>query len=424
MLGETLASTEQTRRLRLLIDKLPALIGYWDHEARNVIANDAYVDFFGMTPAEIHGLHISEVLGQEVYALNLPYIRGALAGEEQSFERTLVDQHGATHYTQASYVPDVVDGVVRGFYVLVTDVTARVAAEIARDEAVRLYQISMAHAPIGKAVIDTTGHFVQVNPALCALLGHSAEDLVGADIRPFVHPEDLAQAEADLAVLADRVLPQVASERRYIRSDGTVVWVQRTSVLVEKADGPNDIIVAQFQDVTARKHAEAELARLAVSDALTGLRNRHALIEDVRALRADFPDAPVGVVFVDLDQFKEVNDTLGHAAGDAVLVQAAARLTAAVAAPNTVYRIGGDEFVVLTPEAVHPHAVAALAGDVRRTLTGRYDAGSASVALTAAVGWTRGGTNDVEALLRAADADMYRHKNTRQRADLEPGLTG
>ena len=146
------ATKDEMRQLRLVLDSLPAMIGYWDHGSRNVIANQAYVDFFGKSPDEIRGQHIRDLLGDELYALNLPYITRALAGEEQLFERTLIDQHGVTRYTQASYVPDVVHGKVRGFYVLVTDVTARVQAERARDEAVRLFQISMRHAPLGTVV--------------------------------------------------------------------------------------------------------------------------------------------------------------------------------------------------------------------------------------------------------------------------------
>lgn len=178
---------EDTRRLRLLLDRLPALIGYWDRDLRNVFANDAYVDYFGVTPQEARGRHIREVLGETVYALNLPYMQGALSGEEQLFERALVDQQGLTRCTQASYIPDVVDGDVRGFYVQVTDVTARVEAERARDDAIRLFEISMANAPFGKVVMTTSAKTLQINPALCALLGYDAHELIGKDFRDVVH---------------------------------------------------------------------------------------------------------------------------------------------------------------------------------------------------------------------------------------------
>jgi diguanylate cyclase (GGDEF)-like protein len=178
-------------------------------------------------------------------------------------------------------------------------------------------------------------------------------------------------------------------------------------------------VVAQFQDVTARKRAEAELARLAVTDPLTGLRNRYALVECVQKLREAEPAAPVGIVFVDLDGFKQINDTHGHAAGDAVLVQAAQRLEQIVVAPNSAYRLGGDEFVVVVPDAEAAAHVAELSDRVRSVLTGSYETDTTPVTLTASVGSTWGATDDVEGLLRNADADMYRHKACRRASGIE-----
>ncbi len=410
---DTLTPQEEARRLRLLLDRLPALIGYWDRELRNVLANNAYVEYFGITPEEARGRHIRDVLGEDVYALNLPYIQGALAGEEQLFERTLTDQRGATRFTQASYVPDIVDGEVRGFYVQVTDVTARVEAELARDEAQRLFEISMANAPFGKAVLTTSAHTLQINPALCGLLGYTAEELISKDYRELVHPEDRPSGDDDLVRLRDRTVPELASERRYVRRDSTTIWMQRNAVLVPGAYGGEAVIVAQFLDVTARRHAEAELARLALTDPLTGLQNRHALTERLGRCRDANSRAPVGIVFVDLDGFKNVNDTHGHSAGDTVLVRAGELLARIVQPPNSAYRLGGDEFVVLAPEAT-TEDVEALADTIRGALTGMYSTTTASVTLTASVGWTRGATYDVDSLLRQADANMYRQKPERR----------
>ena len=401
---------EDARRLRLLLDRLPALVGYWDRDQNNVIANAAYVEYFGFTPEEVRGRQIREVLGGDVYSLNLPYIEAVLAGEEQLFERTLVDQRGVTRYTQASYVPDIVDGQVQGFFVQVTDVTARVEAEIARDEALRLFEIGMVNAPFGKVVLTTSAHTLHINPALCALLGYSAEELIGRDFRELGHPDDRPSAETDLAALQNRSVPEISSERRYLRRDGTTIWMQRNAVLVPGAHGGGDIIVAQFLDITARRHTEAELARLALTDSLTGLQNRHALTKHLEQCHDATPEASVGIVFIDLDGFKLVNDIHGHSVGDAVLSDAARRLTQVVDAPNSTYRLGGDEFVVLVPEAAAAKEVADLAATIRAALTGRYPTNSTPVTLTASVGWTQGATVDVDTLLRQADADMYRHK--------------
>lgn len=409
---------EERRRLQVLLDRLPALIGYWDRDLRNVIANSAYVAYFGFTPDDAHGRHIRDVLGEAVYALNLPYIQGALAGEEQLFERTLIDQRGLTRHTQASYLPDIVDGYVQGFYVQVTDVTARVEAECARDEALRLFEISMSNAPFGKAVLTTSAHVLQINPSLCTLLGYAPEDLIGKDFREVIHPEDRPLAKIDLAGLRDGSVPQVSSERRYIRSDGTTIWMQRNAVMVHREHG-DDVIVAQFQDVTARRRAEAELARLALTDPLTGLHNRHAMTERIAQCHDGDPAAPVGLVFVDLDGFKNVNDSFGHCTGDAVLVHVAHLLAQLVRKPHSAYRLGGDEFVVLAPET-SAEEVEALTDAIRDALNEGYPMTPGPATLTASVGWTHGSTKDVDALIRQADTDMYRHKPKRRRYGESP----
>lgn len=397
------------------MDQRPTLIGYWDREACNVTANDALAEHVGRTAADIRGRHIGEVLGPEDYATLGPHLDAVLDGAEPFLAPESVETHGVAWHAQHSLVPNLVDGRVQGFYHQVKDVTARIEQEHARDEVIRLYQISMTNAPIGKTILDTSGFVLQVNPAMCKLLGCDAEDLVGNDFRRFVDPGNLESGEADLASLVAGTAAQVASERRYVRRDGTVVWMQRNAVLVPGAHGAADVVIAQFQDVSGRRRAEAELARLAVTDPLTGLPNRYALVDYVDTRRLELPDAPLGVIFIDLDGFKRINDVHGHAAGDAVLVHAAERVAALVGDKATAYRLGGDEFVVLAPDHPTSTHTAELAHRIRLTMSGIHNAGAAAVTLAASVGWTWGPTQHAEDLLRTADVEMYRQKGKRGR---------
>ena len=271
----------------------------------------------------------------------------------------------------------------------------------------------MAHAPFGTVVVDAAGVVLQANPAVCELLRCTEKDIVGVDFRRFVHPDNLDSGNSEFAALMDGSTPVLSSERKYLRADGTEVWLQRDFVLVPGAPGGQDVAVAQFQDVTARKRAEAALAQLAVTDQLTGLHNRHALVECVGRMHAAAPEQPVGVFFVDLDGFKHVNDTHGHAVGDAVLAAAAQRLAQLIGPPNTAYRLGGDEFVVLAP-AARTDGEPELVRRIGDTLSEPYDTGTTPVSVAASVGYACGATDDVEALLRAADAEMYRHKARRR----------
>ena len=401
------ADTDEARLLRQLVDNIPAMVSYWDRDLRNVIANQAYVEYFGITPAEMRGRHIRDLLGEELYELNRADLEAVLRGEQRDFERAFQDRGGRTRYMQTSFVPEFVDGEVVGFYGFGSDLTARVEAERARDDAVRLLRVTMDNAPIGQTIADMSLRAVYVNPAFCAMAGYTADELIGVNFRDFVHPDDLENAKAEFDALKNTPQAHLSAELRVVDRDGETHWIQRDAVVVPGVHGSEDLIIGQFQDITDRKAAEAELARLAVTDALTGLLNRQAFLDAGEACRSASPAPPVGIVFIDLDGFKRVNDECGHAGGDAVLVQIADQIKAAVPESDSVYRFGGDEFVVVSADA---GAVAELGGRIRDALTGDYEAGGVPVALSASVGSACGSSADFEALLREADADMYANK--------------
>lgn len=176
-------------------------------------------------------------------------------------------------------------------------------------------------------------------------------------------------------------------------------------------------MIAQLQDVTARKGIEVELAHRAVTDPLTGLQNRHSLVARIAEHRTAHPGDWVAVLFIDLDGFKTVNDSHGHAAGDAVLEAAARRLAEAVVSPNAVYRLGGDEFVVVVVDDVSAPVVEQLAQDVGAAVSGTYPVEDGEVTLAASVGWASSRTADAAELIRDADVDMYRHKARHRQGD-------
>ena len=131
---------EVPAQLRAVLNGIPAMVGYWDKDLRNRLANDASGEWFNVDPGRMHGVHIRELLGEELYAANKEYIAKVLDGEPQLFDRTLVDAAGKTRYTQASYVPDVQGGEIQGFFVLVTDITERVVAERRRQRDMDRYR--------------------------------------------------------------------------------------------------------------------------------------------------------------------------------------------------------------------------------------------------------------------------------------------
>ncbi|MCB0934293.1 MAG: diguanylate cyclase [Mycobacterium sp.] len=406
--------------LRRLLDSLPAMVCQWDRDLLNVVANVAFAEFVGMTPAEIRGRSFAEVFDKNLRRLNPADLDAVLAGEQRLAECELTDRHGMARRFQTAYVPDIVSGAVTGFYLQATELTSHVAHEQACEDEARMFRTCVENAPIGQAIADTSLQGLYVNPAFCSMFGCTVEEALSTNFREFVSPEDIEVAEADLAALKNDPNSHVATELRVVRRDGTAIWVQRNAVMVPAGHDSRDILIGQFQDITARKQAEAELARLAVTDPLTGLLNRQALVDSIGRQRDVDPSASVGIVFLDLDGFKKINDERGHAVGDAVLVQVAECLTQVVGAPDSVYRLGGDEFVILARVADSESHVTELADLLRRALSGNYDGGGVPVSLTASVGSTWGPIADLEELLHLADARMYRHK-ARQREGRDSG---
>jgi PAS domain S-box-containing protein len=186
MAGELLDAEESlnqsNRDLRSILNSMPAMIGYWDKNLCNRFGNTAYVEWFGDAGTSIAGKHIREVIGEERYQLNLPYIEAALLGERQEFERAIPSPDGKqVRYSLAQYLPDIVDGEVQGFYALVNDVSAIKHTEATlreRDEKLRgLYELS----PLGIAMADMSGRFIDFNEAFRNICGYSTEELKELD---------------------------------------------------------------------------------------------------------------------------------------------------------------------------------------------------------------------------------------------------
>jgi diguanylate cyclase (GGDEF)-like protein/PAS domain S-box-containing protein len=258
------------------------------------------------------------------------------------------------------------------------------------------------------AIEDLGGRYLQVNPALCAMLGYDVEQLLTMRYQDICHPDDVEPPEF-LASLTDGTTRRVSKECRYRRSDGTSIWV-RAHVGAIEVDGATAFFTAQVEDITAQKDAEAQLIHQASHDSLTGLPNRQALAERMSAAIA--AGAQPALLFVDLDRFKLVNDTIGHPAGDDLLIAAAQRLRRAVREEDVVARLGGDEFVVLAASAPTLEGAVELAERLQEDMSAPFEVGGRSLFISASIGIAvpGGEVSSADDMLRAADLAMYRSK--------------
>lgn len=289
----------------------------------------------------------------------------------------------------------------------------QVRAALARSE--KQFQAAMENAPIGMALLDPRWRLEQANNALSQLLGAEPRALRGRDLSALSHPEDRAAERAAVHRLLSGEAERFTLEKRYQRTDGQTVWVVLDVVLVRTEDGAPETFVAQLRDVTeARMQAEL-LAHRAMHDALTGLANR-AHMQDALERALDHPDVTgrVAVVLVDLDEFKPINDTYGHATGDEVLVHVAGVLRAATAGRGTVARLGGDEFVIVVedPDAgrVAFEVAAAIHGSLRAPVRTQRRRVPVHASIGVALADPTAVTASAMAMLAAADTALYRAK--------------
>ena len=304
--------------------------------------------------------------------------------------------------------------------VRVSERTAQLAASEER------FRSLVQHASDVIAVVDAGGVLKYVSPSCLKVCGHAPEQLVGTSLAAVLHPEDVPRAATFLGNAVSRRGSTSAIEWRVRHRDGTyrLIEVLGTNLIDDANVGG---LVLNGRDVTERQALEAQLVHQAFHDSLTGLANR-ALFRDrlAHALeRARRTARPLAVLFLDLDDFKAINDSLGHEAGDALLVGVAGRLSSHVRASDTVARLGGDEFAILIEEG-RDADVADVAARVLENLRAPLMVAGREVFVAASIGIAspESATTSAEELLRDADAAMYHAKRAGggRIERFEPGL--
>jgi len=348
--------------LHTILDNLPSLISYWDLDQCNRFVNKASMAMYGRGPEALRGLTAREILGEKDYAIVKPYVEQALLGHPQLFERTVTDASGRLRHTVVSYIPDRDGdhGPLRGFFVQMTDISERKRMEEELFQEKELMRLTL-HS-IGDAVIctDAQGLVTYLNPVARRMTGWQAFDAAGHDVDE-VAPLYLAngqQTQPSPLRVALSTQAACGPTRGVVlrRKDGQRFEVEESASPIIDRQRQLTGAVMVLHDVTETMAMAERMARLAQYDPLTDLPNR-VLLQDraQHALAVARRDGKgLAVMYLDLDGFKQVNDTLGHDAGDQLLVEFARRLAAAMRQSDTVCRQGGDEFVVLLPALASP----------------------------------------------------------------------
>ncbi len=287
----------------------------------------------------------------------------------------------------------------------------------------RRFRASFESSPIGMAELDDEGTIVSLNQAMAAQIGLGRDETIGLPLSALVHDADRPAHEARMRSLLDGTLDSAQAEHRYRHTDEADIWVSESVSVVETSPSGRRALLVQSQDVTAHRRAAWELTQQALHDDLTGLPNRALFLNRLKhaLLRTQRADERLAVMFLDVDRFKIVNDSLGHERGDELLIEIAKRIEHALRTGDTVARFGGDEFVILCEAVSGESEALAVAQRIQAGFEAPFVLGGASTYASASIGITLnlGAEDTADSLLRDADAAMYRAKeHGRNRTEL------
>jgi diguanylate cyclase (GGDEF)-like protein/PAS domain S-box-containing protein len=407
---------ESERRYGAMLGNVQLISMMVDRQARITYCNDYLL--------HVTGWRRDEVLGRNWFELFIPPEDSEV---KDVFSRLLDELPEASHHENEiltrsgerrmirwnNSVLRSAAGEVIGAASIGEDITEQQRAHADLIKAEARYRATFDEAAIGITHTSLDGRLIRVNRKYCEMLGYSEAELAGRAVDLVTHPDDraLIAAQRTRLLYAGETL---SVEKRNLRKDGSVLWVTVSTALVRDADGAPDYLVAMVQDITERKRAEAALQHQAYHDSLTALPNR-ALFYDRLEQAVSYArrhDSTAAALVVDLDRFKMVNDSFGHAVGDRLLQEVGQRLFTCVRSGDTVARIGGDEFGVLLAEMARAQDAAIVGEKILDALARPFELEGHEVFLTASAGIAAFPCDgsDGATLIRNADAAMSRAK--------------
>jgi diguanylate cyclase (GGDEF)-like protein/PAS domain S-box-containing protein len=405
---------ESEALFRTIAENVGDLIAMLDTGGRRIYNNPSYRLIFGNQGLEVGSDSFSEIHPDDRERIKAAFRKTVATGIGERAEfRFLLKDGSVRHIESEGNIVRDSDGKVSKVIVVSRDMTDRKLAEEALLESEQRFRAIFENAAIGIARISLSGHFLQVNQVYCNIVGYSQEEVLSQQFsfQQITAPEDRETCLAWIRKLLDGESGSFTMEKRYIRKDGSVVWVNISASLLRDGAGNPLNFISAVQDITMRKTLEEQLRHLSNYDILTDLPNRILLGDRTRqALATAKRDKTrMAMMYVDLDDFKPVNDRLGHNVGDMLLKAAAMRMQDCVRASDTVARIGGDEFVVLLPAIENEHDAVMVAEKVRSVLCQPFSLGGHGILVSSSIGIAvyPDDCSDEKSLLNNADAAMY-----------------
>jgi diguanylate cyclase (GGDEF)-like protein/PAS domain S-box-containing protein len=404
--------------LRLIMDNVPARVSYIDQDYRYRFLNRHNEEWLGVNRKELAGRKVHEVAGEARFLQLQPLLDRVLDGESVSTELLLPQPSGEMKWESIHYAPNRdSEGNVIGIYAVHTDVHDQKRNEDALRRANWMLSSHISNTPLAVLEWDPDLKLIRWSPQAQNIFGWSADEILGMALtdNPMIHGDDVEAILGLVTKLMTGLEPRATSLTRNYRKNGDVIWCEWYHSGLLGDDGQVVSILSFVQDVSSRIQAEERLQYMATRDALTGLPNRLLLHERLTQAiaQARRNGRRVGVLFIDLDRFKNVNDTLGHRIGDELLKHVTQALSAALRETDLLARLGGDEFMVIVEDFDDPQVLGRIAQKLLDAIAQPFTIEEHDIYVTSSIGIAvyPDDSDDPDELLKHADVAMYRSKD-------------
>lgn len=404
------------REYQLMLDNVSEVFFQSNAQGRWTFLNRAWSELSGFSVAESLGTHFLRYVHPDDHAsikAFQPLAEWSTAN--QRHHTRLVTRDGSVRWIEVcAWRLFDATGAICGTAGTLHDITERHHAAEALRRSEAQFRAIFEHSALGIALVDLESRITEINPALQKMIGYSLADLRGRSFAAITYADDTAQNLELLRQLRAGQRESYQMEKRYLRKDGSLMWATLSASLVHGADG-QPLILGMIEDITQRKQSEETIRQMAYYDALTNLPNRLLFHDRLQQaiIRARRTEGGAALLFLDLDRFKIINDTLGHHIGDLLLQAAAQRLLACVREGDTVARMGGDEFTIILPGVAHGADAADVAQRIVAELATPFQLNGHELFITPSIGISLFPTDgdDPETLFKHADTAMYRAKD-------------
>jgi len=411
------ALAEREVRFRAFMDGIPAPVAYINRNAVYEYVNRAFLDFSEHSAGEIQGQPVVSISRPADFDRQAPLIDRALAGETIAYERLVPFDRRPARWYQVRLVPERnAEGEVAGVFVLLNDIHAQKESEAAIRHINWVLTSHMENTPMAVLEWDRDLKLVRWSRRAEDMFGWKADEILGTVLREWklVLDDDVPRVEPIIEQLLSGGLDASSGVNRNRRKDGAVIWCEWHNSALRDEQGNVLSILSFAQDVSDRVDAQQKLETMATHDALTGLPNRvllHRRLTEVVG-RARQRQRQVAILFIDLDRFKNVNDSLGHRIGDELLKLISQRLVLALRKGDFLARLGGDEFTVLLENMPETDGARQVATKLLDVIEQPYWVHGHLVHVSASIGLALfpDDGDDPDTLLKNADVAMYRAK--------------